>query len=60
MEDYWQDGFNEGYGRADSNEHHDSPQTDCDNFSFQLGKETGERHRKVADDLDREMYGNGY
>ena len=55
MEDFYNDGYNEGYGRSRRNDHHDPPQSDGDRHSFDQGREEGERHRRVAEEIDREI-----
>lgn len=54
MEDYYDDGFNAGYGRSYLNDHHDSPRTDGERYDYQRGIEDGQRRRQIADELDRE------
>jgi hypothetical protein len=58
MEDYREDGYNAGRGQAWRNDHHEPPQTDGDRYSYCAGYEEGERRRRVADEVDRELYGD--
>lgn len=46
MEDFWQDGFNDGYGQGYLNSGHESPETDGDRYDYRVGREYGERRRK--------------
>ena len=59
-EDWYGDGYNAGRGRSHLNRGHAMPQTDGDRYSYDLGREDGERHRRVAEELDRELYGDDY
>ena len=52
MEDFYQDGFNDGYGRSSLNGGHSVPQTDYERASYQLGQSDGERRREIARELD--------
>jgi hypothetical protein len=54
MEDYYRDGFNNGYGESWRNNGHDGPQTEIDKYSYRRGIEDGERRRRIADELDNE------
>ena len=45
MEDYYNDGFNVGYGRPDFNDGHTPPQTDGELYDYQHGIEDGRRRR---------------
>jgi len=56
MEDYRQDGYNAGCGRAWLNDCHEFPQTDADRYSYNLGYEEGQRRARVAREIDRELY----
>ena len=56
MEDWYNDGFNTGYGQAWKNSGHDYPQSDSDTYSYKRGREDGERHRRAAEELEREGY----
>jgi len=56
MRDYYQDGFDIGYGRGSSG-NRDYPSTDGDDFSYRQGIEDGQRHRDIANDIDREYDG---
>ena len=58
MEDYYNDGYNAGRGWHWKNHGHDYPQTDCDRYSYERGREYGERRRRISDELDKELYGN--
>jgi len=52
VEDFYQDGFNVGYGTYDRNRGHSLPQTDYERASFQLGQAYGERRSEIARELD--------
>ena len=56
MRDFYDDGFNDGYGRNGSRGDRECPQTDGDKYSYQQGIEHGRRRREISDELDREMY----
>ena len=56
MENYYQDGFNAGYGRSHLNDHHENPQTDGDRYSYRRGHEDGQRRRDISNELEREGY----
>lgn len=56
-EDFKQDGFNAGYGQSWRNAHHEEPVTEGDKHSFRVGFEEGRHRRRIADELDRELYG---
>jgi hypothetical protein len=60
MEDYYNDGFNTGYGRGYLNDHHDAPTSDGDRYSYNRGLEYGMRRRDISRELDREEYGDDY
>ncbi len=53
MRDYYQDGFDDGYGRYRIDDG-DYPQSDSDWYSYRDGLEEGRRRRRIADELDRE------
>jgi hypothetical protein len=53
MRDYYQDGFDAGYGKPPGG-HNDFPQTDGDAWSYRRGVEDGQRRRRISDELDRE------
>jgi hypothetical protein len=57
MEDYYNDGFNDGYGRDYLNYGHSRPQTDGDIYSYEQGREDGVRRRNISDEIDRELLG---
>lgn len=59
MRDYYQDGFDAAYGRPFEN-FGDFPLNDGDRWSFRRGIEDGQRRRRMADELDREQFGNDY
>jgi len=56
MEDYYEDGFNTGYGRSYLNDGHDSPQSDGERYDYQQGIEDGQRRRRFADELENDWY----
>ena len=58
MVDYREYGYNVGRGQAWRNAHHEPPQTDSDRYSYRAGYEEGEMRRRVADEIDRELYGD--
>jgi hypothetical protein len=49
MEDYYKDGFNEGYGNGHLNNGHDFPDSDGDRYDYERGREDGERRRSYDD-----------
>jgi hypothetical protein len=53
MRDYFQDGFDDGYGRYRIDDG-DYPQSDSDKYSYRDGLEEGRIRRRIADELDRE------
>ena len=55
MRDYYQDGYDAGYGR-DVYSGGDYPETDGDWYDYQQGLEDGRRHRRISEELDREYY----
>lgn len=54
MEDFYNDGFNYGYGRGYRNSGHEQPETDGDRYSYERGREDGQRRREIAKELDSE------
>jgi len=56
MEDYYQDGLNDGYGSGYLNSGHDSPQTDGEKYDYRQGVEDGEMRRQISEELEREGY----
>lgn len=56
--DYYQDGFNDGYGRDYYNPDNDQPESACDQYSYRRGHEDGKRRREIANELDREYFGD--
>ena len=62
MRDYYQDGWDDGYGR-DRIDDGDYPVTESDKYSYRTGLEDGRRRRRIADEIDREfreLYGEDY
>lgn len=57
MEEYYQDGYDSGYGNQ-KKPGHGWPQTDSDDYSYRHGQEEGRRRKRIADELDRELYGD--
>ena len=53
MRDYYQDGFDDGYGRSSYGDR-EYPRTNCDKHSYQQGLEHGRRRQRISDELDRE------
>lgn len=53
MEDFYQNGFDAGYGRKHYGDR-EYPQTDGDKYSYEHGLDDGRRRRRIADELDRE------
>ena len=51
-EDYYKDGFNQGYGRGYLNDNHDLPQSDSERYDYDQGVEDGERRRDYTFDED--------
>jgi hypothetical protein len=58
MEDFYQDGFNDGYGRKYLNREHDIPETDGDKYSYRCGQERGERWMHYKEEFDRDEFGD--
>lgn len=56
MEDFYQDGFNVGYGQSHRNMGHDYPQSTIDRWSYEEGMRDGERRRRASYELDRDGY----
>ena len=56
MRDYYQDGFDDGYGRKGYGER-EYPQFDGDKYDYEKGLEDGQRRKKISEELDSE---NGY
>lgn len=56
MSDYYNDGFNDGYGRRQYGPR-EYPQTDSDRYSYERGREDGERRRRISRELDDEQGG---
>jgi len=58
MENYIQDGYNDGYGRRYLNNGHDQPMSDEDLYFYNKGYEEGRRRKEIADEIDEELYGD--
>ena len=58
MSDFYMDGFNQGMGRGYLNNGHDLPNNDCDRYSYDRGREDGERRRELSREIDREYFGD--
>ena len=58
MSDFYMDGFNQGMGRGYLNDGHDSPKHDYDRYSYERGRDDGERRREVSREIDREYFGD--
>lgn len=56
MRDYYDDGWNDGYGRWRRDDG-DCPTTDDERYSYRRGFEEGQRRRRVADEIDGGLYG---
>ena len=54
MRDYYNDGYEQGYGREVDNEG-DYPKTEGDKYDYQRGLEEGRRRRRISDEIDREL-----
>ncbi|OQB40147.1 MAG: hypothetical protein BWY04_01438 [candidate division CPR1 bacterium ADurb.Bin160] len=54
MRDYYQDGFDDGYGRYRIDDG-DYPQSDSDWYSYRDGLEEGRRRRRIADEISKEL-----
>lgn len=54
MRDYYQDGFDRGYGKNHTNYDNDFPRSDGDRYSYERGVEDGQRRREISRELDRE------
>jgi len=55
MRDYYQDGFNDGYGKEVPGER-EYPQNDGDDYSYRRGVEDGTRRKSISEELDAEGY----
>lgn len=56
MDDYYGIGFDFGY-RGYHDGPFDRPSNDGDDYSFRRGLEDGQRRRDIAQELDREQFG---
>ncbi len=54
MRDFYNDGFETGYGKRPPDGPREYPQTDGDDYSYRRGIEDGQRRRDISDELDRE------
>ena len=52
MEDFRQDGFNDGYGQGYFNSGHEAPESDGDRYDYRVGREDGERRRRISEELE--------
>ncbi len=52
MEDFRQDGFNDGYGRGYLNSGHEMPESDGEKYDYRTGREDGERRRRIREELE--------
>jgi hypothetical protein len=59
MRDYYQDGFDLGYGKNHSGSR-SYPTTDGDDYSYRQGVEDGRDRRNIANEIDREYEQYGY
>ena len=55
MRDYYQDGFNDGYGNKTYGER-ECPQSDGDRYNYEQGTADGKRRKNISDELEREGY----
>lgn len=53
MEDFYQNGFDEGYGGYIT-DNHESPCTDGEQYDYRQGVEDGNRRREISDELESE------
>lgn len=53
MRDYYQDGFDLGYGRS-SPDSKDYPKTDGDDYDYKQGIDDGRNRRNIANEIDQE------
>ena len=53
MEDFYQDGFDDGYGNCRS-DNHESPVTDGELYDYRQGVEDGNRRREISNELESE------
>ncbi len=56
MEDYYMDGFNDGYGYSHKNKGHEPPQSNSDWASYKSGFSEGVYRRHISEMLDEEGY----
>lgn len=54
MKNYYQDGFNVGYGESYLNNGHDYPTSDGDRCSYNEGIENGIRRREISNELEED------
>lgn len=55
MRDYYQDGFDDGYGNDIYGER-EQPQNDGDDYSYRQGLEDGQRRRDISNELSEDGY----
>jgi len=55
MRDFYNDGFDDGYGKKHYGER-EYPQTDSDKNSYERGLEEGQRRKHISEELDQEGY----
>jgi len=54
MEDFYQNGFDNGYGRNYLNDDHEMSLSDGEQYDYRVGRADGERRRRICDELDNE------
>jgi len=54
MEDFYNDGFEDGFGFGYRNSGHDPPTSNEDCYDYKRGKEEGEYRKRLSDELDNE------
>ena len=55
MRDYYDDGWNDGYGRWRCDDG-DYPTTDDERYSYRRGLKDGQKRRRIAEEIDRKPY----
>lgn len=55
MNDFYKDGFNDGYGRKTYGDR-EYPQNDSDDFSYRRGRKEGQRRRGIANELEEKYF----
>ena len=54
MRDYYDDGYQDGYGKYRYDDR-DYPKSEADRYSYYRGLREGQRHRRISNEIDREI-----